>query len=703
MTSDPRLDAIHNYHRATSLVQSSGDLATGIAIMEEDLLKRTSLLSALEDKLATCNRDNDRLGIAFWGDRVSEKRKAVQQLQERLADSRARLHQVNEELDAGSREHAEAESRDEQSRSQETSDELAAWNAGNDYSAFPPLESIINPHRRHNHRQEGVKQIVNKVADVIQKQSLVPAQEIKSMLDGFLMNLTNQLQGTLDGPQIAREPSTTQSIPGAYADKVKPVSGLGKGGFRHKHISCDGCLTGIRGMRYKCEHCPDYDLCGSCLPLLHTSDLHPSGHTFKAMLHRGLEDRVKLPTAAPDVRHPASCDLCSQSIIGVRYKCLNCPDWDCCQVCSISLGDTHPSHSFVKINQASDYITARAPQAAYHANIICDGCDNRIIGTRYKCMHPDCPDYDLCEKCEALPFNTHPENHPMLKTKVPLKVDFKSSITPGRDVTGLVGAVKEISDMVAKTVQDGKKIAEQEVKAATEEVNKARGVAGAEVNKARATAEAEVARAKALAESEVAKAKADAIARGQGLATAARAIGGTWNAALHESHKLVEAEMTKALEDLMARGRAVSDAVRGGAPVTEVQTAAAGVQVPPTEERKEPSTPLDICSWVRHVTIAPGCILPVGAEFTKTWKMKHFADGADYDFGVLTLKHKSGGELGAAVNTLVQIKREDVKEDAEMEISIEGLVVPSASGEVVEFWRFEDEQGREYGQPLRLR
>lgn len=23
------------------------------------------------------------------------------------------------------------------------------------------------------------------------------------------------------------------------------------------------------------------------------------------------------------------------------------------------------------------------------------GCDQSIFGARYKCMHPDCPDYDL--------------------------------------------------------------------------------------------------------------------------------------------------------------------------------------------------------------------------------------------------------------------------------------------------------------------
>ena len=39
------------------------------------------------------------------------------------------------------------------------------------------------------------------------------------------------------------------------------------------------------------------------------------------------------------------------------------------------------------------------------------------ILTFSQCMHPDCPDFDLCQNCEALPFDVHPAAHPMLKMK----------------------------------------------------------------------------------------------------------------------------------------------------------------------------------------------------------------------------------------------------------------------------------------------
>ena len=32
----------------------------------------------------------------------------------------------------------------------------------------------------------------------------------------------------------------------------------------HQGITCDGCSKVLRGKRFKCVNCDDYDLCASC-------------------------------------------------------------------------------------------------------------------------------------------------------------------------------------------------------------------------------------------------------------------------------------------------------------------------------------------------------------------------------------------------------------------------------------------------------
>lgn len=124
----------------------------------------------------------------------------------------------------------------------------------------------------------------------------------------------------------------------------------------------------------------------------------------------------------------------------------------------------------------------------------------------------------------------------------------------------------------------------------------------------------------------------------------------------------------------------------------------------PSATPKEPVTPLDIFSWVRHQTIQPGCTLPAGTVFTKTWRSKHFASGSEYDFDILKLVHQSSGILGEGCKSDIEFVKGDIVEDGEVEISITGLKVPDLPGrEIVEHWRLVDDKGIQYGQPLRLR
>jgi next-to-BRCA1 protein 1 len=48
--------------------------------------------------------------------------------------------------------------------------------------------------------------------------------------------------------------------------------------------ACDMCSSRIRGVRYKCTACPDYDVCESCFRV--SEEVHP-GHSFAKVYKQG--------------------------------------------------------------------------------------------------------------------------------------------------------------------------------------------------------------------------------------------------------------------------------------------------------------------------------------------------------------------------------------------------------------------------------
>jgi len=111
-----------------------------------------------------------------------------------------------------------------------------------------------------------------------------------------------------------------------------------------------------------------------------------------------------------------TCDGCNTfPIIGTRFKCLDCSDYDLCQPCESSESSDHPSdHAMMQYkNPKNEYVQFDT----VHKGITCDGCEIKpIVGWRYKCSV--CRDYDLCEACNAI-GDKHDLNHPLVKMKVP--------------------------------------------------------------------------------------------------------------------------------------------------------------------------------------------------------------------------------------------------------------------------------------------
>lgn len=155
-----------------------------------------------------------------------------------------------------------------------------------------------------------------------------------------------------------------------------------------------------------------------------------------------------------NVHSNVRCDGCDAfPLVGIRYKCSVCPDFDLCEACEAR--DEHPAeHPLIK-QRVEDTITV-------HKGIQCDGCNAAPIrGNRYKCTV--CPDYDLCETCEEK--GAHPAGHPMLKMKVSV----------GRCVRGRgMGGCRRPNREAKEAKEEVKLPAKEEVKMPVEDVVKAK-------------------------------------------------------------------------------------------------------------------------------------------------------------------------------------------------------------------------------------
>lgn len=110
----------------------------------------------------------------------------------------------------------------------------------------------------------------------------------------------------------------------------------------HYGVTCDGCgQSPVRGDRHKCTSCPDYDLCGPCLQ----SKKHPQHNftTYHVPVH--IHSQPQTQIQAQPLNLGIICDGCKKTNFpGMRYKCMQCPDFDLCLGC-FQRG-THSFHNF---------------------------------------------------------------------------------------------------------------------------------------------------------------------------------------------------------------------------------------------------------------------------------------------------------------------------------------------------------------------
>ncbi|KZP18856.1 hypothetical protein FIBSPDRAFT_1027036 [Athelia psychrophila] len=149
--------------------------------------------------------------------------------------------------------------------------------------------------------------------------------------------------------------------------------------------------------------------------------------------------------------HDAQCNMCSSSIYGVRYKCLECPDYGTCAACFDLTLEHHPGHSFVVIHDPLDLI--KRSQRAVEHNGKCSNCKQRVFSVHYQCT--ECPDYDLCASCEALPIPVHSPAHPMVKIKSPNSAAYALTLRARvpRPIINSAADISSSSDSLSQPMQ----------------------------------------------------------------------------------------------------------------------------------------------------------------------------------------------------------------------------------------------------------
>ena len=207
----------------------------------------------------------------------------------------------------------------------------------------------------------------------------------------------------------------------------------------------------IVGCRYKCAICPNFDFCEKCEKKCYREHSHPmiqipSPDMKLYSVKCNLKEKFKMKKGHEhiDIIHDGvSCDGCGcQCIVGNRYKCAICENFDYCEKCLKNNASEH-KHPFIKIYHPKMKLCSikvvvgedcpiydksnskklkkekcccqkeeKKNEKPVHEGIFCDGCGCKdIVGCRYKCAV--CQNFDYCEECEEKLSEKH--LHPFIK------------------------------------------------------------------------------------------------------------------------------------------------------------------------------------------------------------------------------------------------------------------------------------------------
>ena len=193
------------------------------------------------------------------------------------------------------------------------------------------IQKLINRKKKLEKRMK----LTNKKIEKEQKQNSKKIEILKKRL-----NLTTPKE----------EPKETKPSPKkVVVKKTKTLKAPNKPENKkevHPFATCDGCkMCPIIGKRYKCKNNPNLDFCEKC----HLNKEKTKGLKFELVDTQKLMKQIILKASANRINKDGkfihrmiSCEGCGMfPIIGERFKCTICPNFNYCKCCKQMFGNIH--------------------------------------------------------------------------------------------------------------------------------------------------------------------------------------------------------------------------------------------------------------------------------------------------------------------------------------------------------------------------
>ncbi|KAI8052384.1 hypothetical protein BDF22DRAFT_776611 [Syncephalis plumigaleata] len=257
---------------------------------------------------------------------------------------------------------------------------------------------------------------------LLEQQALELAAEIQEKSQRIINGATDIASAIASASSVADNISKTVTEEPSPQASNTGSNGNGNGNCRGASnlvVMCDGCGELSKEYAYTCLQCDDFDFCHGCYNSSIVRAHHPAEHQFMKITcspqphSPTYSSAAAQPSSSPTELKPSSvtasawCDFCDTLIAGYRYKCEQCPDFDLCGKCIGRAVSHHNSHTYKVIEAPKDSSSeSRSWLHAHtapvrHTNVICDHCNRRIVGVRYKCGN--CSDL-ICVIKRPLPY-----------------------------------------------------------------------------------------------------------------------------------------------------------------------------------------------------------------------------------------------------------------------------------------------------------